>query len=696
MAAAMRWRLLIVRAMLIACAAAAAPFAMAADPQSYRVQFVPTGIGDLDSTIKATSQLQALRSSAPVNPFGLIARARGEVDRLKTVLDSFGYYEGSVNITINGLTLDAPHLGETLTELPRGRDAQIIIALSTGPLFRIGRIDIDGTLPPGAKLDLRSGQPVVASVVLAAGEALQSFLQDSGYAFAKVDPPDAYENLERQVLDLKFHVVVGERVAVGDIRIEGLVRTHESLLRRRLLLHTGEPYSAAQVEKARKDLLNLGIFSSVSVRIGAAADSLGRVPITFVVRERPRHAVGVTGSYSSDLGVSGGVTWSDRNIFGNGEELDLSGRLINLGGTSVVGLGYDATARYTIPDFYHRDQSLQFSLGAIKQNLQAYDQTAETAGVTLNRKFSSIWSASIGVSAQTEQIVQGGCIGGFAYSLATAESCQSASAASTVGLTPLAHYYNLIGLPLSVSYDSTNLASPLDDPTHGARGALTIAPTRSFGSGGGRTCLTSIFENGETVCTSVGVPNATFLIQQLSVSYYLDLHELLRTGPGRTVLALRGMAGIAVGASEFSLPPDQRFYAGGSGTVRGYNYQSVGPQFTAPGGNPIGGTSFTAVNVELRQRFADNFGAAVFVDGGGVSQTQSLVPLSNGTQCSEAPQFGAAPPPASRSGVFCVGVGTGLRYYTPIGPIRVDLAVPTVRRAYDGRFEVYIGLGQAF
>jgi translocation and assembly module TamA len=54
---------------------------------------------------------------------------------------------------------------------------------------------------------------------------------------------------------------------------------------------------------------------------------------------------------------------------------------------------------------------------------------------------------------------------------------------------------------------------------------------------------------------------------------------------------------------------------------------------------------------------------------------------------------------ASASGVpntFRIGVGTGLRYYTPIGPVRLDIAVPTKRRSTDDAFEIYIGLGQAF
>jgi translocation and assembly module TamA len=170
---------------------------------------------------------------------------------------------------------------------------------------------------------------------------------------------------------------------------------------------------------------------------------------------------------------------------------------------------------------------------------------------------------------------------------------------------------------------------------------------------------------------SQGHPSAEFLIVQGTVAYYLDLQSFLRTAPGRSVLALRGIAGLASGASTYSLPPDQRFYAGGSGTVRGYRYQGVGPQF--PDGTPIGGTAMSAGSVEYRQRIGTNFGMAVFVDAGKVAD--SLDP------------FG---------GEYRAGAGAGVRYYTPIGALRFDLAVPIGRRPGDDKFEIYIGIGQAF
>ena len=170
---------------LILLTSVAAP-ARAADPQTYRVELASTGNGSVDSTLKATSQLQTLRTSAPVDPFGLIARARGDIDRLKTVLESFGYYQSSVSITIDGLALDEPQLGDTLMALPKGKDALCRVSFNLGPLYHLGSIQIDGSVPDSARssLGLSSGAPAVAADVLAGGARLLTALENQGYAFA--------------------------------------------------------------------------------------------------------------------------------------------------------------------------------------------------------------------------------------------------------------------------------------------------------------------------------------------------------------------------------------------------------------------------------------------------------------------------------------------------------------------------------
>jgi translocation and assembly module TamA len=300
--------------------------------------------------------------------------------------------------------------------------------------------------------------------------------------------------------------------------------------------------------------------------------------------------------------------------------LNLSASTTGLGGSDTTGIGYNATAQLLKPDFLHRDQTLEFDLGAIKQSLEAYDQTAATAGVILSRKLSKAWTISAGLTGEQEKIVQ----------------------------EEVTRHYTLVAVPLSGKYDGTGLANPLDDATHGVRAALSVAPTESLAH-----------------------PEATFVILQGNVSTYVDLANLGLTRPGASVIALRGIVASAQGASQFDLPPDQRFYAGGSATVRGFKYQSVGPLFAD--NNPQGGAALDAATIEFRQRVWGNIGAALFVDAGQVSAEN-----------------------APFQGTLREGVGTGVRYYTPIGPIRVDVAVPLNKPPNGDSFELYLGLGQAF
>jgi translocation and assembly module TamA len=599
------------------------PSVRAADPQPYRVDIAASGDTAQDDLLRATSDLVTLRSNAPVSPFGLIARARGDIDRLKTALESFGYYQSSVTIKINGLTLTDPGLAEALAALPAHSEARVTIGLVLGPLYHVRAVTIDGELPASAQnvLPLKPGAPAVAANVVGAGAQLLAALEERGYAFAKVDPPIAYEDPVDSVLDVTFHVKAGPRVRIGEIRLEGLKSVHEKVVRRNLTLHTGVQYSSSAIERARHNLLTMGVFSAITVQVGTAVDESGGVPITFQFRERPGHAAAINIAYSSDLGGSGGLTWTARNLFGNAQQLSVSASVLNVGGSATTGLGYDTGVKFIEPDFFRPDQSLQVAVGAVKQYLQAYDQTAVTSGATVTRKLNKDWTVNAGTSTAHEQIIQEG----------------------------VTRDYTLVALPLSISYDSTDLSSPLDDPRHGMRDSVSVAPTRSIGS-----------------------TSATFLISQAKFAAYYDLEHLFRTAAGRSVLAARALVGFAQGAATFSLPPDQRFYGGGSGTIRGYRYQSVGPQF--PDGNPEGGTAISAGSVEFRQRIGANWGVAVFADGGQVST--SLRSLSS---------------------TFYTGLGTGIRYYTPIGPVRFDIAMPTKHYISNGDpFEIYVGLGQAF
>jgi len=140
----------------------------------------------------------------------------------------------------------------------------------------------------------------------------------------------------------------------------------------------------------------------------------------------------------------------------------------------------------------------------------------------------------------------------------------------------------------------------------------------------------------------------------------------------RFVAAGRLKLGSILGPDVSQIAPDRVFLSGGGGSVRGYAYRGIG--VVQPDGEIVGGKSMIEGSLELRGRFTDSIGAVAFADAGYVD-------------AGSFPDFG---------GNLKVGVGLGLRYFTALGPIRLDAALPVNRGPDDPSVAFYVGIGQAF
>ncbi|MBV9522244.1 MAG: BamA/TamA family outer membrane protein [Alphaproteobacteria bacterium] len=205
----------------------------------------------------------------------------------------------------------------------------------------------------------------------------------------------------------------------------------------------------------------------------------------------------------------------------------------------------------------------------------------------------------------------------------------------------ITQHYQLIGLPLYLRRDDTD---DLLNPVRGDREAIETTPYESIDGSG-----------------------LSFLSSRLSGSLYQPVGE-----GDDYVLAGFARLGSIIGASRDRLPADKRLYAGGGGSIRGYGYQLVGPLDI--GNKPLGGRSSLEFGGELRVKITQSLGLAPFLEAGDVYTT-------------------SLPRPTGR---LFYGTGIGLRYYTSVGPIRLDLATPLSRRSVDSPIQVYISLGQAF
>lgn len=273
----------------------------------------------------------------------------------------------------------------------------------------------------------------------------------------------------------------------------------------------------------------------------------------------------------------------------------------------------EARSEFSIRHFKRRDQTLRLSLQGGRYNPEAFETTRVRTTVTLERKLRKHVTGSLGVAMKVSKVEQ-------------LEDTDS---------------FRLLSLPAQLSWNRAN---------------STLDPTRGFKIVG-RTEPFVDFISAETV----------FLKSDVAANHYLSL-----AGDGKLVFATRVMFGAIVGESKMNIPADDRFYAGGGGSIRGYPFQTVGP---LDGDDPTGGRSVFESSAELRYRFAEHFGVVAFVDGG--SAFESTFP-----DFKEDILFGA---------------GLGLRYFSPIGPLRMDVAFPLDRRAdVDESFQLYISIGQAF
>ncbi len=202
-------------------------------------------------------------------------------------------------------------------------------------------------------------------------------------------------------------------------------------------------------------------------------------------------------------------------------------------------------------------------------------------------------------------------------------------------------YFSLFSLPMNFDWDTTD--EPLDS-SRGGRLKCQLTPYRDFSGA-----------------------DLSFIRGYAHYNRYIALSR-----KPDLVFAVRGTLGAISGAERDEIPADIRFYAGGGGSIRGYAYQSVGPLRE---NQPIGGRSLAALSSELRMKVTDTMGFVAFVDGGNA--------------------FEAAFPDFDEP--LRWGAGLGLRYFTRVGPLRLDIAVPLNKReGIDDSFQIYVSLGQAF
>jgi outer membrane protein insertion porin family len=576
----------------------------------------------------------------------------------------------------------------TATELPAHEDGGgavallVRIAVDEGPRTQVSAVTLKGdTAGKEAEwkgsLGLQPGRPYVERQLTVDRDALQSKYADLGYPSATVDA-DAGFSADRTMAAPVFTVHLGPRITVDHVLIVGNVKTSADTIRRELQIKPGDPYSESAMIESRRRLAALGLFRRVQLT-GVSHGEEGQRDVLVTVEESLATSIvygagaearlrivrtAATGAAEDhlDFAPRGSFEISRRNVLGKNRTVSLFTSLsvhlqnpdvFDENGNLIPG-GASAVTEYRVLGTFREPRI--FGTGADAIFTGTFEQQARTSFNFARRAATAEFARQV-----TRQVTVSG-----SYQLQrTRVFDESVNPADQLLIDRLFPQVRLSLVSSSVVFDTRD---DLVDPGTGEylSGNLQVAARRI----GSEVGLAKTFMRAQLFRT---LPTARRLVVAGNAAIGLA------TGFPREVTTTDAQGNVITQVVE-DLPASERFFAGGdTGPVRGFGLDSLGtPATLDKDGFPIGGNSSLVFNGELRANVLGKVQAVGFIDAGNVFARTTDIDLRE-----------------IRS-----AVGFGVRYKSPVGPIRVDLGFKLHREVVAGVREgltaFVISLGQAF
>lgn len=546
----------------------------------------------------------------------LTARAHADLEQLTVALYAEARYGAKIEISIDGTPLGV--FRADLFEAPAAEPVAVRIRVEPGPMFRFGKVEFLQTTPTDVApltdpqlFKLVTGEPARSDLIVAAIDRLVEDWRQAGFPYAQIVKKDILADHARSIVDVSVLVEPGAPATYGWINVVGASDLSTGTIADQSALRPGQRFDPKDLRTTRERLRKLESIESVRIIEGEAVDAEGGIPITLEVTERKPRFFGATAAVSTLDGAEIGAHWGHRNLLGEGERLRVDGSVSRLGAESLDQLQFNAGAVFSKPGILDIDTDLFLEFRFEREVPDAYDSYSGRVKAGLQRRFDEYLTGSIALDGRQTYVED-----------AFGE-----------------HNFTLLSLPVEIDYDTRDNKL---DPASGLHMMLRGSPTVDLAAG------------------------SAFVQSRAQLASYLALAD-----ERRVILAGRVAVGSIAGASLVDVPATLRFFGGGGGSARGYEYRSLGPEFD---GEVTGGLGLAEASAELRLRLSETIGLVPFVDVAAVSSHSYF-------------DFNDA---------IYVGAGLGLRYFSALGPIRLDAAVPLTER--DGRsgFGLYIGLGQAF
>ncbi|GGX66236.1 outer membrane protein assembly factor [Tateyamaria omphalii] len=486
----------------------------------------------------------------------------------------------------------------------------VILTVDPGKVFSFGTVTVR-PLAPGStpSPQVQTGETASVSALRDATSAGIEGWRHEGHAKASVSGQQITANHPAGQLNADVRLDPGPRLRLGRLGLEGDSAVREKRIREIAGWPSGEVFDPDTLDKVETRLRRTGTFASATLTEAETANADGTLDVTAQIADRLPRRYSFGAEYGTTDGVSVSALWLHRNIFGGAERLQIDGEISGVGG-DTDGVDFRLGAQLSRPATWRTDLEAQL-LAEIEQrdDPNLFSRTARL-------EFSTTYFAS-----EDRE---------YDYGL----GLRKAETRDDLGERD----YTILTLPFRAKFDRRD--NPLN-PTRGYYAEALVQP----------------FVNIEG--TSEGV------LSTIDVRTYRKLGD-------RVVFAVRGLLGSVAGPSIEEAPADFLFFSGGSGTVRGQDYQSLGVELSP--GVTIGGRAFAGISGEVRVKTGDKFSVVGFYDAGYVGPESFI----------------------DGSGEWHTGFGAGIRYDTGIGPIRLDVAVPGSGPGDSSGVELYIGIGQAF
>ncbi len=500
-----------------------------------------------------------------------------------------------------------------------GRKVMVEIVIDEGPQTRVGTVTFEGnTIFTAAELlgmvHLKPGAPYNEQLVDEDRYRLLDAYSNKGYIYAKMD---AEKKTEDHTVDIKYKISEDQEVKIGRIILRGNENTKDSVIMRELLVKPGGPYNYGAMLKSQQRVYRFGYFGLARFEPLHPEEKDYVKDMLFSMEERP------AGS------VEFGVGYGDLDHF-----------------RSFVEVGY----RNLWNSAHYAGVRLEEST-ILSRAILNYQQPW-AFGYNLQGKFAMVWDDQKHINSDTREIFYETRRTSASYGV---EKILNHLKASLTYQYERVDNYNVepgaILSPEDVGYVRVSSISPAlvwdlrDDIFNPRRGAVH-----------GIVIKEALKQLGS---------EAAFTKVSLQSSWYFP-------AGADSVVALSARGGMAwPHRNTTEVPIHERFYLGGSTTIRGYTQDSVGP--TAPDGTPQGGDSMLLFNLEYRWNVTKGFGLALFSDAGNVWSGQEL-----------------------HVDDLRASYGAGIRYGTPIGPLRIDYGQKIHRRPGESPGELHFNVGHTF